>query len=167
MRKNLSFHSENGIMDLPMKIIIVVIIMAITIPIAIAGLNYYRENQVKTDIREELHRLVSKINEVHRAGNTSTSTIEVTFSGNFFLKIKYIKVGDNILPLNKDNKGGDYAKWIRYKLGDERTRKIEVGELVTKWTHDGPFVLHEGRYKLSLTHLIINDESFVAISKLN
>lgn len=154
-------------MDLPMKIIIVVIIMAITIPIAISGLNYYRDNQVKTDIREELHRLVSKINEIHRAGNTSTSTIEVTFRGNFFIEINYIKIGDNILPLNRENKGDDYAKWIRYKLDGERTRKIEVGELVTNQDHDGPLVLYDGRHELSLTHLIINDESFVAISVLN
>ena len=167
MRKKLLFHSKDGIMDLPMKIIIIAIIMVITIPIAIAGLNHYRENQVKTDIREELKRLSSKIKEVHRAGNTSTPTIEVTFRGNFFIEINSIKIGDNILPLNKENRGGDYAKWIRYKLDGERTRKIEVGELVTNQNHDGPLVLYDGSYKLSLTHLIINDESFVAISVLN
>lgn len=167
MRKKPLFHSKDGIMELPMKIIIIGIIMVITIPLAFAGLNFYRENQVKTDIREELHRLSSKIKEVHRAGNTSTSTIEVVFSGNFFIEINFIKVGDNILPLNSENRGGDYAKWIRYKLDGERTRKIEVGNLVTKNSYDGPFVLNDGRYTLSLTHLIMNGESFVAISKLN
>jgi hypothetical protein len=111
----------------------------------------------------ELDKVVSKINTIHAAGNTSTDTVTVSFSSRFMASIEYINIGDNILPLNKDNTGDNHAELVWYRVEGESEKFIELGCLATNNDYNGPLLLSDGVYKLKLTHLIINSESFVTL----
>jgi len=150
-------------MELPMKLVIIAIMMAITIPGVLAGLNEYQEYQMKLDIEMELDKLVSKINTVHTGSDTTTDTVTVSFNNRFMASIDYINIGDNILPLDKNNSGDAYAELIRYRVHGESMKFIELGCLATNKDFNGPLSLTDGNYKLKLTQRVINFESFVTL----
>lgn len=150
-------------MELPMKLVIISIMMAITIPGVFAGLNEYQEYQMILDIEMELDKLVSKINTVHAGSDTTTDIVTVSFSSRFMASIDYIDIGDNILPLDMNNTGDSYAGLIWYRVQGEQRRFIELDCLATNKDYNGPLALSEGEYKLKLTHRIINFESFVTL----
>ena len=150
-------------MELPMKLIIIAIMMAITIPGVFGALNEYQEYQMKLDIDMEMDKLVSKINKVNAGGRTSTETVTLSFRSRFMASIEYIRIGDNILPHDKNNTGDAYARLIRYKVQGESMQFIELPCLATNKDFNGPLPLTDGNYKIRLTHLIINSESFVSL----
>ena len=158
LRKN-----KHAVLELPMKLIIIATIMAIIIPAVFAGLNYYQERQIEMDTEMEIDRLVDKIQSVYNLGNTSTDTIEVSFHGGFMASFEYVKIGNNILPLNEDNKGDEFSKYVRYKIDGKSMKMKNVGNLVTNKTYDGPLILRGGDYKLRLVKNNIHGEHFVTV----
>jgi len=150
-------------MELPSKLVIVTIIMAITIPVVFAGLNEYQEYQMKLDIEMELEKVVSKINTVHSGSHTTTDTVQISFSSRFMASVDFIEIGDNILPHDKNNTGDVYSKLIRFRIKGESTQFLELDCLATNKEFNGPLLLGVGDYKLKLTHLLMNSESFVTL----
>ncbi len=161
--RRILYQDKDGSIELPMKLFIIAILMAVTIPGVFAGLNEYQEYQMKLDIEMEMDKLVSKINSVNGAGNTSSDTVTVSFRNRFMASIEFINIGDNILPLNKDNTGDTNAELVWYQVKGESKQFIKLDCLATNKEFNGPLPLGEGDYKIRLTHLIINSESFVTL----
>jgi hypothetical protein len=97
----------NGVEGIPLKLIIVMVIMAITIPAALKGLEGYDRFQTENNLRSELDFLSANIKQVYLHGLGNALDVEVDFKDGMMVKVEEIKIGDS--------KDGIWSA-IRYKL---------------------------------------------------
>jgi len=134
------------------------------IPATFIALNSYMKHQAELDTDLQLEKLVGEIHSAYRGGNNTTRVVELSFPEPFLGGIEYIKIGDNILPLDSEKKADHYASWIRYKMKGNAQELIEVRNFVTNKEMNGPLVLSGGDYRLRLVHWTMKDtESFVTV----
>lgn len=151
-------------MELPMKLIIVSVILAIVLPAAFGGLYLYQRRQMELNVELKVDAIVDKIKDVRGMGNNSVSTLEIELPGKLMTSWKYVKIGDNIKPIGLDNPGDEFATRIRYEAREGHMEMVDAGCLVTDKEHDGPLVLENRNYfKLKFTKLIMNGVSFVSV----
>lgn len=167
MHRGFFTGDERGVLELPMKMMIIAIVLAIVLAALGLSFYYYRKNRTELDLNSELTKLANDIELVHQSGDNTTRKTEMNIEIGSAVSLSYIKIGDNILPLNANNTGDAHSKWIRYKIKGETEKKIEVGVLVTNNKMDGPFTLGEGHTELRLIHRIVNSESFVIVEQFN
>ena len=139
--------SDEGVLELPMKLLITVIIMAIALPAAIGGFNAYQEKQAKLELEMELDKIKETIQRVYSSGNGTTRNLDVNIPDRLMAGVDYVKIGDNILPLDSTDPS-PYATLIRYKMDGEKVGYIELNLYATSKTWDKPIVLHGGSYEL-------------------
>jgi hypothetical protein len=137
---------EEGVEGIPLKLIIVMVIMAITIPAAFKGLESYDRFQTENNLRSELDFLSANIKQVYLNGLGNAQDVDVNFQDGMMAKVEEIKIGDSI-----------DGKWstIRYKLNHKNTvimlvknPNIPIGYV----NHDEitPLSLGEGRHTIHL-----------------
>jgi hypothetical protein len=136
---------EDGVEGIPLKLIIVMVIMAITIPTAFKGLESYDRIQTENNLRSELDFLSANIKQVYLNGIGNAQDVNVDFRNGIMSKVEEIKIGDSI--------DGIWST-IRYKLSHKSIEILliknpnipigyvssgEVDALVLK---DGQFTIH-------------------------
>jgi hypothetical protein len=104
--------SFQGVEGIPLKLIIVIVIMAITIPIAFKGLESYDRFQTENNLRSELDFLSANIKQVYLNGLGNAQDVEVDLRDGMMTKIEDVKIGDSVEGI-----------WstIRYKLNHKAT----------------------------------------------
>ena len=164
MKRSSLYRDERGELELPMKLIISAIVLAIILPAVFGALYVYQKNQMELDMEMQVDAIVDKIHMAHRRGNNSSVTLEVDLPGKLMSGWSYVKLGDNIEPIGPDNPGGEFSKRIRYKVKGQSVSTENVDCLLTNDARNGPLVLEErAHFKLKFTHLDINKVSFVSV----
>jgi hypothetical protein len=98
---------EDGVEGVPLKLIIVMVIMAITIPATFKGLESYDRFQTENNIRGELDFLAVNIKQVYLSGLGNAMDVDVDFRDGMMSKVEKVTLGDS--------KEGIFSA-IRYKL---------------------------------------------------
>lgn len=98
---------ENGVVGIPLKLIIVIVILAITIPATFKGLESYDRFQTENNIRSEIDFLAANIKQVYLSGLGNAQDVDVDFNDGMMSKVEEITLGDSI--------DGIFTA-IRYKL---------------------------------------------------
>jgi hypothetical protein len=137
---------KKGVEGIPLKLIIVLLIMAITIPITWRGLETYDRAQTENNLRSELEFLSTNIKQVYLSGVGNAKEVEVDFDNGIMTKIDWIEIGDSVSGL-----------WstIRYKLGFKgrefiiiKDPNVPLGNLSDG--DIGPLILGAGKQKIRL-----------------
>jgi len=138
--------NEEGIEGIPFKLIIIVLIMALSIPLIFGGLGNYNRTQTENDLRNELNFLIIRARQLYFSGTGNADNVKVNFRNNFFTRIEYIEIGD-----------GPEGIWssIRYKLNHKgvETIVIENPNIPLAYNDNGNFKsleLGSGHYTIHL-----------------
>ena len=87
---------EGGVEGIPLKLIIVVVILAITIPATWKGLEIYDRSQTENNLRTEIDFLAAHIKQVYLNGIGNAQDVKVDFKDGMMTTIDWIKVGDSV-----------------------------------------------------------------------
>lgn len=137
---------EKGVEGIPLKLIIVLVIVAITVPIAWKGLEGYDRVQTENNLRTELEFLSTNIKQIYLNGIGNAQDVKVDFTDGMMTKIERIEIGDTIEGISSS---------IRYKLNYKRTEfmvienpNIPLGNMTQGQI--GPLSIGSGRHTIHL-----------------
>lgn len=137
---------QRGVEGIPLKLIIIIVILAITIPITWKGLESYDRAQTERNLRSELEFLSTNIKQVYLNGMGNAVDVKVDFANGMMTKVERVQIGDSL--------DGIYSS-IRYKLNYKGTEfmvikdpNIPVGNYSE--SEFGPLVLGSGRHTIHL-----------------
>jgi len=105
---------RKGALELPFRLIISMIMVALTVTIVAQGLYRYSENTVENDIKVELEKLERTITLCKQGGLETALTVELKFSRSFTVRLAELQIGDEI--------GGETSSLIKYSLSTGRTK---------------------------------------------
>lgn len=111
------FRDEGGVEGIPLKLIIVMVILAITIPATWKGLESYDRSQTEANLRSEIEFLSTHIKQVYLNGMGNAQDVEVDFKDGMMTKIQKIEIGDSAQ--------GVWSS-IRYKLNHKSTEFVLI-----------------------------------------
>jgi hypothetical protein len=105
MRHLVFKNTKQGVIDLPMRLLIVMVILGITIPIIVGGFMYFTRVQKENLLDSRINELKMQIIQVYRGGENTDIRIDMEFPG----ETDYIHVGGDLT--------GSYEKYrIEYKI---------------------------------------------------
>lgn len=137
---------EEGVEGIPLKLIIVVVILAITIPMIWKGLESYDRSQTENNLRSEIDFLSMHIKQVYLNGLGNAQDVEVDFNDGMMTKIERVEIGDSVQGLWSS---------IRYKLSHKsleylliKNPNIPMGNVSNGEV--GPLSCGPGRYTIHL-----------------
>ena len=139
-------RDEAGVEGIPLKLIIVLVIVAITMPVAWKGLESYDRSQTETNLVLEIDFLAANIKQVYLNGIGNARDVEVDFSDGFVTSEERIEIGDS-----------EEGVWssIRYKLGHKNSQFVLIKNPNIPIAHVsqedvGPLVVGSGRHTIHL-----------------
>ncbi len=137
---------QNGVEGIPLQLIIILVILAITIPIIFKGLESYDRAQTEGNLRSEIEFLSLNIKQVYLNGMGNAVDVEVDFANGMMTKIEMVQIGDSL--------DGIYSS-IRYKLNYKGTEfmvikdpNIPIGNFID--SQFGPLILGPGKHTIHL-----------------
>ncbi len=138
---------DSAVEGIPFKLIIVVLILAISLPLIWTGLANYDRTQKENDLRGEIEFMIITIKFVYTGGEGNSQSIEVNFQSGFSTKVERVEIGDD--------KDGIYSS-IRYKLSNSRKETMIIANPnipVANRTADGleALIVGEGKHTLLFT----------------
>ncbi|UCE37754.1 MAG: hypothetical protein JSW00_00450 [Thermoplasmata archaeon] len=87
---------QNGVEGIPLKLIIVLVILAITLPLIWKGLESYDRSQTESNLISEIEFLSINIKQVYLNGMGNAVDVNVDFANGMMTKIDWVKIGDSI-----------------------------------------------------------------------
>lgn len=139
-------RDDFGVEGIPLQLIIVMVIMAITVPVAWRGLESYDRSQTENDLISEIDFLAANIKQVYLNGMGNARDVDVDFSNGMMARVERIEIGDS--------EDGVWSS-IRYKLshkGSEfiliKNPNIPMGNV--SQDDIGPLVVGPGRHTIHL-----------------
>jgi len=130
---------RKGALELPFRLIISMIMVALTVTIVAQGLYRYSENTVENDIKVELEKLERTITLCKQGGLETALTVELKFSRSFTVRLAELQIGDEI--------GGETSSLIKYSLSTGRTKTMAV------------------KPSVMMSHVTFNDDGTIESSK--
>lgn len=106
---------DRAVVDLPFKLVIVVIVMAVTTAALYSGLDAFYRSGAEASARTAAERVARAATEVSAMGAGSSRTVEVELEGNSMYPIERMDIGCG--PAGS----GTECNTIRYKLADHTT----------------------------------------------
>ncbi|MGB9636213.1 MAG: hypothetical protein ACPL1Y_03055, partial [Thermoplasmata archaeon] len=104
MKRRFIFENR-GVLDLPMRLLIIMVILGITIPIIIGGFMYFTRIQKENQLDARINELKMQIIQVYRGGENTDIRVDIEFPS----ETEYIHIGGSL--------NGDYTKYrIEYKI---------------------------------------------------
>jgi len=147
-----------GVIEFPFKILIIVVVLAITLPLILSGLDRYTEAHDHNQVEREVNRLRNAIVQVYSQGENASLVIEVDLPNS----LEYIKLGANTSV--RGYKTGRmyvdplcYAIFYKMKNNEEKFEIIKSSAKGIPTTNntagDGPLMFGSGRSKVIFTKL--------------
>ena len=126
---------SNGEIELPFKLLIIAIVLAIVIPALFFGLRSYSRNQLESNVRSELQKLQDAIDGMVQTDVGSSDVVELNLDDGFIAELSHVKIGDvfrnGVLGTNRET--------IRYKISGYREKFLITKIPVTNANRNGPF----------------------------
>ncbi len=133
---------EEGVLDIPLDLMIVAIILLITIPVVLGVFSYYTNSSAEQQLSSEIKYLKNQIRIVYSQGNNASMVVRVSFP----FGVQYIKIGGQL--------GSVDSHLIRYKMqnGVERNTIVSYGNIAIYMSDQGKtLTIVGGTYDLILT----------------
>lgn len=108
MRSHSIGRNNNAIEGLPLTMIVVMVVLAITIPLIIGSLRAYDRGRVEQEIASEIGRFISMVQLVYTSGPGNSVVIDFNAPSGSMTHIDCVKFGDE--------PGGNMSSVIRYMI---------------------------------------------------
>ncbi|MDI6887732.1 MAG: hypothetical protein QMC98_03725 [Candidatus Thermoplasmatota archaeon] len=148
-------NKHGSIESMPLKLVIISVITSITIPALWSAYNSYSNIQLENNLKFEIHKITSVINQVYLGANGTSLKLEINLRN-----IEHLKLGDSL--------GAEYSTVIRYKLKGGSEQVIPVSEDVQIASGENTaLTLYSGSYTLLFTHINydINGDNKIGINE--
>jgi hypothetical protein len=141
------YKDIKAVEGIPLKLIIIVLILAIALPLIWTGLENYDRTQKENDLRNEIEYIITTIKFVYTSGENNSQLIDVNFESGFTTKVERVEIGDE--------KAGLWST-IRYKLNNRPEVTIIINNpdipVANKTAHGlDALIIGEGMHKLLFT----------------
>lgn len=149
MRRRGLGKDVRGLEEMPLQLMIVAIILAITVPMIFDALGEFSEDQVESNIEEEVRKIITAVKLSYSSGVGTSIPVSVSFSDGVLCSIEYIRLGDAL--------NSTYESIVRFKITDQPRTYIPVEPYVPMTNQQdggesGPLVLGSGSYRLHAVH---------------
>ena len=138
---------EEGVVTIPLRLLIVVAILVITVPLVLGIVSYYSSVSTEQQLISSVNYLRNQIRMVFSQGENTSIVSRVTFP----LGTEFVKIGG---PLNSSD-----SYLIKYKIRDgvERYTVVNYGDLGVRMTWDGKTLqIGSGTYDFIITKRLAN-----------
>ena len=148
-----------GIEGVPIKLLIVAIVLAITVPLIFSALRGFDRARVEQDLEAELEEFVSMVQVIYTSGPGNSVTIEFDIPGGAFTRVETVSFGD--VP------GGSMSSVIRYRLQGraESWMVLENPNVPMTGLDNVPLEVASGHYEILAECLVadqdLNDDGMV------
>jgi hypothetical protein len=161
MRKG-RIRNQSALEEMPLRLMIIVIVLAITIPMIVDALGEFSEDQVEMNVKAEVSKIITAVKLSYSSGVGTSIPVSVSFQNGVMCSINYIRIGD---ALNKT-----YESIVRFKITDQPRTFIPVDPYIPMTNRQegkasGPLVLEAGSYKLHVVHEFYGGKDVVNIVK--
>jgi len=135
-------RDNKAIEGLPLTMIVVMVVLAITIPLIIGSLRAYDRGRVEQELASEIDRFISMVQLVYTSGPGNSAVIEFNAASGSMTHIDSVIFGDE--------PGGSMASIIRYTI----TGRVEVMTLLESpnvpmmSSSNTSFEISSGNYKI-------------------
>lgn len=127
--RDLKSDDRGDMLGLPLELLIIVVVMALSIPMIYGFADHYVENQVDTSTRMELRYLIEEAEVVFERGLENQRIVTLSIEDHFFAEIQFIEIG---------GRGLRDMSTIRYGI-EERRNTIDLdGMLLANVTDSRP-----------------------------
>lgn len=149
-----------GLEALPLKLIIISMILALSMPIIVSNWMNYDRQQTINQLTSELNFIEAQMDQIYNSGLGlgNSKVLEVNIRDGTFAKIEYVEIGDG----NLNSLRGKSTHW-KLKGEGEHTDIISEG-ISAKSAFGGPFKLKHGLNKLYLEVKKLNGVVYIEIS---
>ena len=158
----MTFHrfeeDRNGVIEFPFKILIIVVVLAITLPLIFSGLDKYTEAQNYNQVEREVDRLKNAVVQVYSQGENASLVVEVEFPDS----LEYVKLGSKI-AIYSEKTQKTYVNPLSYAIFFKMENDKEEFEIVrssakgipitNNTAGDGPLEFGSGRSSVFFTKL--------------
>lgn len=156
----MAFHrfarDRDGVIEFPFKILIIAIVLGITLPLILSGLDKYTKGQDYNQVEREINRLRNAITQVYSQGENASLVVEVEFPNS----LEYIKVGANT-SIRGYKTGKTYIDplcyAIFYKMRNDEEKfeivksSVKAIPMANNTEGDGPLEFGSGHSKVVFT----------------
>ena len=134
--------NNKAIEGLPLTMIVVMVVLAITVPLIIGSLRAYDRGRVEQEIASEIDRFISLVQLVYTSGPGNSAIIEFNAASGSMAHIDYVIFGDDL--------GGNMASVIRYTIqGRAEVMTILESPNVPMMSSDNStFQISSGNYRI-------------------
>ncbi|MFW6140985.1 MAG: hypothetical protein ACOC53_00320 [Candidatus Saliniplasma sp.] len=154
-------RSNRGTMELPFKLMMMMLLIGMVIPTTLIGYRNVNRTMYENRVMNELHDLIAFSRKLKREGDLSSMTIELDLTGDTFASLEYLHIGDSL----------DKRPWmLNYRLSwKESDGYLSAVDPLVKLTspNNNTFRLTSGSHRLKLTHIYTEDTSFIVVSNVN
>ena len=109
---------DSAIEHIPLQLIIILVVLAISLPIVVMGWMSFDRAQVESRVQSELTTLSTRIGSICNNGNGNANKLPLDLRGGTFTKLEYVEVGGAIL--------GDSDRLITWKMEGGSVRHIII-----------------------------------------
>ncbi len=110
---------EDGVIDMPLRLMIIAVILILTVPVVLGVVNYYTRVATEQQLISEIHYLENQMKIVFAQGENASLVVRVTFP----YGTQYVIIGGEL--------GTVSARIIKYKMENmvERQDVVKYGNL--------------------------------------
>lgn len=136
--KNLK-RDTKGIEGLPLKLIIVATVLAITLPGVYRSVSHYDTQRTIQNIETQANYFTDKVEQLHKHGVGNSEVIELELNDGVFKSIDYFEIQNNTI----------YHQ-VRWSVEDEYDGRISTDENIPIMTEGSSLKLTSGSHEIRL-----------------
>ena len=162
MKNRSIYRDKRGeVLGLPLELLIILVVLALSLPLIYTYGNMYVTNQVEKNVRNEVIRLKNEIEEIATMSIGNRRIFSFKLDNHPFSKFKYIELGGSKIT---------YLKSIRYKIEGGSEKKVILDGCTASNQIDGRFKeikINNLDQKLAIEKTFQSENNTVIISLMN
>lgn len=162
MKNRIIYRDKKGeVLGLPLELLIILVVLALSLPLIYTYSNMYVTKQVETNVRNEVIRLKNEIEEVAKMSVGNQRVFSLKLEDHPLSKFKYLELGGS---------KSTHLKSIRYKIEGDSEKRVILDGCTASSQIDGRFreiKIYNLDQKLSIEKTFQSENNTVIISLMN
>lgn len=88
-------NSIKGVEGIPFKLIIIMVVLAISLPIIYQGFDHWDAERTETDLTIEITNLITRVKLAYLSGENNTDNVEVNFKNGVVTRVERVIIGSD------------------------------------------------------------------------
>lgn len=152
-------RDEKGIIELPMKLFIMMILMTVSLSFGVYGYSTVSQERFADSTEKQVDHLISVGQMLSTEGNRSSKKVELDLSGDRFAGIRWMDIGGGL---------GEGSWVVSYRFDWRENSEYRTAEdpMIHFTSPDNKTLsLSDKKYELTLVHVLTEDDDHIIIYK--